>query len=292
VLVTTRATIVACVIALSRAAGADTATATDVVVPEPVTAPAPCDDPAVAPRLASLLHARRFADVHHAAVGLRVLCGPRESIDTWRVLDDIALLRLEDRAFALSDLDELSRGPRGELANLVLAWAYVTDRDHDAGRAVLARLPPPRAAAIAALGALDDADAFAAAARGIPGELRATAVGLADRYRDAREKRPALAGVLSALVPGAGQVYAGSWQAAAITFALNGLFIGATVELARDRSYITAAAAGTAASFFYVGGIINAVDLARRRNRVAMQPYADQLEGALVPELSGSFATP
>ena len=43
-----------------------------------------------------------------------------------------------------------------------------------------------------------------------------------------------------------------------MTFVLNSLFIGATVELARDKQYVTAAAAGTAASFFYIGGIINA----------------------------------
>ena len=102
-------------------------------------------------------------------------------------------------------------------------------------------------------------------------------------------KSPALAGVMSALLPGSGQLYAGSLQAAAVTFVLNSLFIGATVELARDKLYVTAAAAGTAASFFYLGGIINAADLARRRNRIAQQPYADELEELLVPEVGGTL---
>jgi hypothetical protein len=69
-------------------------------------------------------------------------------------------------------------------------------------------------------------------------------------------------------------------------------FISATVELALDKHYATAAAAGTAASFFYVGGIINGVDLARHRNHIAQQPYADRLEQLLVPELSGGAAAP
>jgi hypothetical protein len=255
----------------------------DTETPAEIAPPHACEDPGVATRLGGLLHARRFADVHHAAVGLRVLC---DAHDTWRILDDVALLRLEDRAWALTDLDDLARGPHAELANIVLAWAYVTDRDHESAKVVLARIPAPRAAAIGALGEIEDRDAFVARVHGLPFERQATE--LVDRYHAAHAKHPALAGVMSTILPGAGQLYAGSLQAAAVTFMLNALFIGATVELARDHQYITAAAAGTAASFFYVGGIINAVDLARRRNRTAMQPYADQIEELLVPELSGS----
>jgi hypothetical protein len=92
--------------------------------------------------------------------------------------------------------------------------------------------------------------------------------------------------MLSAVLPGSGQLYAGSLQAAAVTFALNALFIGATVELARDHDYWTATAAGTVASFFYIGGVINAADLARRRDQLAAQPDADALEELLLPELT------
>lgn len=243
----------------------------------------PCADPQLAPRLGALLHARRFADVHHAAVGMRVLCGAAEPL---QILDDIALLRLEDRAYALRDLDGLVHGAHADTANIVLAWAYATDRDDAAAAVVLARIPPPRAAAIAALGVLDDRDAFAARVRGLPVERQA--LELSERYHAAHHKHPALAGILSAVLPGAGQIYAGSLQAAAVTFVLNGLFIGATAEQAWRHNYVTAAAAGTAASFFYIGGIMNAVDLARRRNRVEQQPFADELEELLVPELGGA----
>jgi hypothetical protein len=238
----------------------------------------PCADPAVTGRLASLVHLRRFADAHHAATDLRVQCGNQ---DSWRLLDDIALIRLEDRPYAMQDLTRL----KTPSADIVLAWAYITNRDTQAAQVVEARIPEPRRAALVALAALPDEDRFAAAAR----SLDPRALQLGRQYHAARVKSPALAGVLSAILPGSGQVYAGSWQAAAVTFVLNGLFIGATVELARDKDYVTAAAAGTAASVFYLGGIINAADLARRRNRIAQQPYADELEELLVPEVGGTL---
>lgn len=252
--------------------------------PGPAPTPSPCAAREVTDRLGALLRTQRYADLHHAAVGLRVLCPPPTPA-AWRVLDDIALLRLEDRPAAFADLDALAGTVEGEPANVVLAWAYVTDHDAEAARVVLARLPEPRARAILALGAIDNEARFDAAVRGLP--MEATARALAARYRASRQRSPALAGVMSALVPGVGQLYAGSLQAAAATFVLNGLMIGATVELAASRHYVTAGAAGMAASFFYVGGIMNAVDLARRRNRLAMQPHADALERLLVPELDG-----
>lgn len=239
-----------------------------------------CDDAVLSPRLTSLLQARRFADVHHTAVTARALCG---ELPTTRLLDDIALLRLDDRADALADLHSIGSAP----ATMLLAWAYATDGDVQAAESAMARLPTPKAMAIATLAVVDDDDAFAARSARLP-----NAMAVRDayrRYRDAREKSPAFAGVLSALIPGAGQVYAGSLQAAAVTLVLNGLFIGATVELARDEHYFTAAAAGTAASFFYVGGIMNAVDLARRRNDIAQEPHREALENLLVPELTGAF---
>ena len=276
---------VAVVLGLGRTAAAQP-------VPEAVAglapASAPCADPDVAGRLASLLHARRYADTHHAAVGLRVLCGAAAA-DAWRLADDIALLRLEDRAWALRDLHELAQeGPEAERARLVLAWAYGAAHDDQAAAVVSAQLPPIRAAAVAAATALDERARFDANIARLPDDLRVRARSLHARWESARHtRRPAVAGILSALLPGAGQIYDGSIQAAAVTFALNALFIGATVELARDHEYWTATAAGTVGSFFYIGGVINAVDLARRRNQLAAQPEVESLEEVLLPELTG-----
>jgi hypothetical protein len=269
-----------------RGSSTTPAASTDTLPSLPAT-PGFCDDPAVTTRLSGLVRAHRYADTHHAAVSLRVACGPRDSLTAVRLLDDIALLRLEDRPWALSDLEDLSRSKTAG-ADVILAWAYLSQ--HDDASQVLARLPAPRQAALKAVASIGDEDGFASHARGLPPELSTQALQLDAAFHDARERSPAAAGIMSALVPGAGQIYAGSFEAAAITFALNALFVGATVELALDKHYVTAAAAGTAASFFYVGGIINAVDLARRRNRVAQQPYADRIEELLVPELSGDLA--
>ena len=244
-----------------------------------------CADRELTPRLNGLLRARRFADAHHAVVSLRVLCGD-DTNPAWRLADDIALLRLEDRDYALADLTALAH--TNQDASVVLAWAYVSANDREATKTAFARLPAPRVLALRALANRDVDDDFTSLARQLPSPLSQQALTLGGEYRDARAKSPAAAGIMSALLPGAGQIYAGSFEAAAITFALNALFISATVELALDEHYATAAAAGTAASFFYVGGIVNAVDLARRRNAVAQKPYADRLEQLLVPELSGS----
>ena len=251
---------------------------------------APCDNPAVAHRLGTLLGARRFADVHHTATTLRVACGDQPALESIRILDDLALLGLEDRAWAIGDLQALATTARDpERADSVLAWAYATDHDDEAARAARARLPTPRAAALLALASVGDPATFEAALAQVPAERREPARALARGYRGSRVKHPALAAVLSALVPGAGQIYSGSWQAAGVTFVLNAIFITSTVELARSRMYATAVAAGTAGSFFYVGGIINAADLSRRLNDRAAAPYLDELTRTLMPELTGAM---
>lgn len=280
---------------LASAAHADEPTAS--ASPSPSQPPTPmqpaspatftCADDELAARLSPLLVAERFADAHHAAVAARALC--TTELLTTRLVDAIALVRLEDRPAAYAELVALGGTRIGERARLVLGWAYRSDRDVAASDAVLASVPAPRAAAVRALSVLDDRDAFTRHLAPVAPGMRAQALALQARYDDARGKSPAFAGVLSALLPGAGQLYAGSLQAAAVTFVLNGLFVAATVELVRDEKYFTAAAAGSAASFFYIGGIMNAVDLARRRNDQASAAPADALEKLLVPELEGRF---
>lgn len=246
-----------------------------------------CADDVLASRLIPLLRGERFADLHHAATTASVVCAA--PLDIARLLDAIALVRLEDRPAAYAELVALQDTQIAERARIVLGWAYRSDRDDSASDAVLSHVPAPRAAAIRALASIDDRDAFARHLSTVAPDLRTQALALQSRYDDANGKSPALAGILTAILPGSGQLYAGSLQAAAVTFVLNGLFIAATVELARDEKWFTAAAAGTAASFFYVGGIMNAVDLARRRNERASEPSRAALEKLLVPELDGRF---
>jgi hypothetical protein len=280
----------------SSASGAQTPSAGAAAAPTSDTPLAPvdathgevvCADDLLVGRLVPLLRGERFADLHHAATTARVLCTTQ--LDGARLLDAIALVRLEDRPAAYAELVELQQTPMSERARLVLGWAYRSDRDVLASDAVLSHVPAPRAAAIRALAAVDDRDDFSRHLSAVAPDLRTQALALQSRYDDAHTRSPAFAGILTAILPGAGQLYAGSLQAAAVTFVLNGLFIAATVELTRDEKYFTAAAAGTAASFFYVGGIMNAVDLARRRNERASEPSRAALEKLLVPELDGHF---
>lgn len=267
--------------------GSDPATGEPVPTAVATSTAVLCADDLLVARLVPLLRGERFADVHHTATTARVLCAA--PLDTTRLLDAIALIRLEDRPAAYAALVELQETPIADRARLVLGWAYRSDRDVSSSDAVLSRVPAPRAAAIRALASIDDRDDFSHHLSAVAPDLRDKALALQSRYDDAQGKSPAFAGILTAILPGAGQLYAGSLQAAAVTFVLNGLFIAATVELARDEKYFTAAAAGTAASFFYVGGIMNAVDLARRRNERAREPSRAALEKLLVPELDGQF---
>ena len=58
-------------------------------------------------------------------------------------------------------------------------------------------------------------------------------------------------------------------------------------ELAYNDLYFSAGATGLAVSVFYVGNILNAVDLAERRNEVASAPYRRALTELLLPSVEG-----
>ena len=93
-------------------------------------------------------------------------------------------------------------------------------------------------------------------------------------------KSIATAQTLSAIIPGAGFLYVGQKQTAVTAIVLNGLFIGAAVQLFA-RGYYTAAAFVTSLEIgWYTGGIYGAGEAAHLYNqRLAerlAQPYADK----------------
>jgi tetratricopeptide (TPR) repeat protein len=81
------------------------------------------------------------------------------------------------------------------------------------------------------------------------------------------EKSPSLAGGLSALLPGAGQLYAGRPRDAALAFLLNGAFIWGAVESFDDGNEVV----GSILLFFeagwYTGNVFNAANSAHKYNR-------------------------
>lgn len=91
-------------------------------------------------------------------------------------------------------------------------------------------------------------------------------------------KSPVLAGLLSALLPGAGQFYTERRTEGATSFLLNGTFIWAIVGLFSHGNEV----AGTLLGFFetgwYSGGIFGAVNDAHKFNRKARKDFVEGLQ--------------
>jgi hypothetical protein len=228
------------------------------------------------------LGARQFLDAHVLARTAVALCPPSPATARHRTYDALALLELDDSARArellrLAGADPAAR-PRAEV---LTAWSYLRDRDATAFRLALRPLPAEAQARLLLLEGAGTSPGRLHLPQAIDPAVRARLLEIAQAERT---RRPWLAATLSVVLPGAGQAYAGSWQAAAVAFLLNAALITATAQLVHERLYFAAGAAGVAASFFYVGNVINAADLARRRNETAAAPLRRDLERRLVPE--------
>lgn len=99
-------------------------------------------------------------------------------------------------------------------------------------------------------------------------------------------KSPALAGTLSALLPGAGQLYLGRWTDALLAFSFTALFAGATAysHFGLDSLPFTITS-GLLTLGFYSGNITNAVVDARRINATRYEDFFDTLHQDLWPRL-------
>jgi hypothetical protein len=111
--------------------------------------------------------------------------------------------------------------------------------------------------------------------------LHVQAEGLAEssqRYPDIPKKSPALAGGLSALLPGAGQLYINRPIDALISFLLNGTFIWATTEAFRNDNDVTGGILLFFEAGWYTGNIYNAASGAHKFNRRSEQQFMDSLQ--------------
>ena len=86
-------------------------------------------------------------------------------------------------------------------------------------------------------------------------------------------KSPGLAGGLSAILPGAGQLYAGRSQDAIMAFLLNGLFIWGTVEAFSHDKPVTGVILLFFESGWYFGNIYSATSSAHKYNRKLKQDF-------------------
>ena len=100
-----------------------------------------------------------------------------------------------------------------------------------------------------------------------------------------RPKNPWVAGGLSALLPGAGQVYNGTYQSAAFAFILNALFLSAAIDFQRHNLSSAALTSGVLFSVVYAGNIFGAVHTSQLIDEKYAQPKEDDLKQRLFPEL-------
>ena len=91
------------------------------------------------------------------------------------------------------------------------------------------------------------------------------------------EKNPDTAGVLSAVLPGAGQMYNGRPTDAALAFSLNAAFIWGAVEAYNQESWPLAALLGLVETVVYGGNIYNAVNGAHIHNREQREKYMEKI---------------
>jgi len=99
-----------------------------------------------------------------------------------------------------------------------------------------------------------------------------------DRIEEIPQKSPATAGVLAAVLPGAGHLYGERYRDAGIAFVLNAAFIWGMVEAFEHKNYVV----GGILTFFelgwYSGNIYSAVSGAHKYNREKKKEYLDLLE--------------
>ena len=153
-------------------------------------------------------------------------------------------------------IERYSDYPEIDAVYLSLAWLQIDSGKYDEAIATLDLIQPDSAS-----------------------YSRAKSISQALRQRPERsEKSPQTAGVLSAVLPGAGHLYAGRPEQAISSFLLNATFItGAVVAFHNDSPVL-----GGILVFFelgwYVGGIRSAAQAAREENREREQRYRRELK--------------
>lgn len=99
-----------------------------------------------------------------------------------------------------------------------------------------------------------------------------------DRYFALPRKSPLKAGVLSAVLPGAGQVYNGHYSDAFWAFALNAIFIGGSYAAFDNDEDVLGVFLVFMETTWYSGNIYNAVNGARQFNRQQQERFMRNLK--------------
>ena len=107
------------------------------------------------------------------------------------------------------------------------------------------------------------------------------AMTLIDDYSGLPQKSEALAGILSAIVPGAGYAYAGDYGTAVMSFVVNGAFIAGAWTAFAQGLYGVGVLAGGVGAPFYIGNIYGSALAAKKANRAARQEMANRVHSTL-----------
>ncbi len=107
------------------------------------------------------------------------------------------------------------------------------------------------------------------------------ACSLLAQYEDLPQKSEVLAGILSAVLPGAGYVYAGRYGDGLTSFLINGLFIAGTVTAVNNDWLPAAGLSGGIGLPFYLGNIYGSANAAKKWNRAMKSDMRGRIDAAL-----------
>ncbi|MDX2495313.1 MAG: tetratricopeptide repeat protein, partial [Desulfuromusa sp.] len=99
-----------------------------------------------------------------------------------------------------------------------------------------------------------------------------------DEYQQLQQKSPQLAGTLSAILPGAGQLYTERPRQAGMAFALNAAFIYGAVEAWNNENYAVAGILSLFEIGWYGGNIYNAMNNAHKFNLRQKNQFLEQFQ--------------
>lgn len=101
--------------------------------------------------------------------------------------------------------------------------------------------------------------------------------GLAPEGAKLPYRSPAAAGIMSAVLPGAGQLYDGRPVDAGLAFGFNAAFLWGTMEAYNNESWVVFALLGLMEASWYGGNIYNAVNGAHIHNREVREEFLRDL---------------
>ncbi|ACH40595.1 hypothetical protein Gbem_3603 [Citrifermentans bemidjiense Bem] len=167
----------------------------------------------------------------------------------------------KDYAAALAAYQEfISRYPQetqADEARMKMGWCYLLQGQWEQGAGAFGGLPKD-------------------SARHEEGMQLAKAAG---QFPLLPRKSPSLAAGLSAVLPGAGQIYVERPKDAAITVLLNGLFLWGGLEAIHRGNNVAGGILFGFESGWYIGNIYNAASSAHKYNRSRERDFIDKLQG-------------